>query len=101
MLAISPAASEAIRGLLEASEMPTGSGMRITLSSSGTEGALEISLRPHPEAEDQVVEVEGAAVFIEPQALPLVDDKVLDAHVERDQVAFALLQQGGPTNSTV
>jgi len=99
MLAISPAASEAIRDLLAASEMPEGSGMRITLAGSGAAGALEISLREGPEAEDEIVEVAGAAVFIEPQALPLVDDKVLDAHVERDHIAFALLQQGPPSAS--
>jgi hypothetical protein len=40
-----------------------------------------------------VVEAEGAQLYVEPTALQLLDDKVLDAAVEDDQIRFAVLAQ--------
>jgi len=40
-----------------------------------------------------VIEGEGALVFLEPEAASLLDDKVLDARVEQDQVAFTIADQ--------
>jgi hypothetical protein len=34
--------------------------------------------------------VQGARVFLEPEAAALLDDKVLDASVEHNQVAFTI-----------
>jgi hypothetical protein len=40
-----------------------------------------------------VVEEQGARVFLEPEAAALLDDKVLDARVEQNQVAFRIADQ--------
>jgi Fe-S cluster assembly iron-binding protein IscA len=37
-----------------------------------------------------VIEEQGARVFLEPEAASLLDDKVLDASVEHNQVAFTI-----------
>jgi iron-sulfur cluster assembly protein len=40
-----------------------------------------------------VIEEQGARVFLEPEAASLLEDKVLDASVERSQVAFTIADQ--------
>jgi len=46
-----------------------------------------------PAEDDEVVEEQGAQVFLEPNAAALLDDKRLDAQVEAGQVTFAIAQQ--------
>jgi Fe-S cluster assembly iron-binding protein IscA len=40
-----------------------------------------------------VIEEHGARVFVEANAAILLDDKVLDATTDRDQVAFTFVDQ--------
>jgi Fe-S cluster assembly iron-binding protein IscA len=40
-----------------------------------------------------VIDAQGARVFLEPKAASLLDDKVLDADVEQNQVAFTIADQ--------
>jgi Fe-S cluster assembly iron-binding protein IscA len=40
-----------------------------------------------------VIEEQGARVFLEREAASFLDDKVLDASVEQDQVAFTITDQ--------
>ena len=46
-----------------------------------------------PGEDDEVVETHGARVFLEPKAALLLDDKLLDASVEQDEVSFAIVDQ--------
>jgi Fe-S cluster assembly iron-binding protein IscA len=46
-----------------------------------------------PAEDDEVIEEHGARVFLEPAAASLLDDKVLDANVEEDRVAFTIADQ--------
>jgi Fe-S cluster assembly iron-binding protein IscA len=46
-----------------------------------------------PAEDDQLVEQQGAQVFLEPSAVGLLEDKRLDAQVEADQITFAIAQQ--------
>ncbi len=49
---------------------------------------------PHPEPDDQVVEVSGTRLFLEDAAAVALDDKVLDAGVDDEgAVSFAVLPQ--------
>jgi hypothetical protein len=48
---------------------------------------------PFPAEDDQVVEESGAQVFLEPHAAEALDDKVLDAEIERGEVRFAVGEQ--------
>ena len=46
-----------------------------------------------PAEDDEVIEEHGARVFVEAETAELLDDKLLDATVDHDQVAFVLLDQ--------
>jgi Fe-S cluster assembly iron-binding protein IscA len=97
VLTISPEASHAIRGILEASDVPDGSMLRI--SPQQTDGAsagasLVVSVIDTPPPEDQVVEgEEEVAVAVDPTAAVLLDDKQLDATVVGDQISFSIAEQ--------
>jgi iron-sulfur cluster assembly protein len=89
MLAISSEASEAIRGILAAPDLPEGAIVRITSAEEG----LNLSLVDSPQPDDQLVAHEGAAVAIEAQTASLLDDKLLDAEMQDEQVTFSLTDQ--------
>jgi Fe-S cluster assembly iron-binding protein IscA len=97
MLVLTREAATAIRGIVEANELPEESGLRITIEdATESEAALNLSFS-EPEAEDTVVAEEGATVFLDEQAAELLDDKVLDAAVFEDRIAFSISDQSGPT----
>ena len=50
-----------------------------------------LDLAPEPKNEDEVVDAEGAQVFLDPAIVPSLQGKVLDAHVEGEQLEFAVL----------
>jgi iron-sulfur cluster assembly protein len=79
MLTVTENASSVIRQLTDRPEMPDGSGLRI--ASSDEAENLTVSPADTPEEGDQVVENEGARVFLEAEVAMLLDDKILDARV--------------------
>lgn len=80
MLALTERAVDVIKQVVEDSEMPEGAGLRIASQlGAGTLGAV---LAAAPESEDEVVEIEGARVFLDPIATPQLEDMVLDAEVQ-------------------
>ena len=91
MLTISPAASEAIKGLVAASDLPDGAGIRISNRPEGP-GTFELSVVPEPAEADEVVEERGASVFLEDEVVPLLEDKSLDAHAQGEEIAFTLVE---------
>jgi iron-sulfur cluster assembly protein len=98
MLALTQEAATAIRGIVEANELPEESGLRITIEdATENEAALNLTFS-EPEAEDTVVAEEGATVFLDEQAAELLDDKVLDAAVFEDRIAFSIRDQGEPAD---
>jgi Fe-S cluster assembly iron-binding protein IscA len=69
-------------------------GLRISSAPATGNGhgpALVLDLAPEPRDEDQVVETDGAQVFLDPSIAPSLRGKVLDAHVEGEQLEFAVL----------
>jgi Fe-S cluster assembly iron-binding protein IscA len=96
VLTISPAASEAIKGLVAASDLPENGGIRISNRPEGP-GTFELTLAPEPGEADEVVEHQGATVFLEDEVAQLLDDKTLDAQTQGEQVAFTIVE-GGPGN---
>ncbi len=68
-------------------------GLRIVADSvDSTE--LSLAVVPEPELTDQVIETGGALVYLEPNAVIMLDDKVLDAQVEENgSVSFAIALQ--------
>jgi Fe-S cluster assembly iron-binding protein IscA len=57
---------------------------------AGTQANLQVSVVRLPAEDDEVIEEQGARVFLEPEAAALLDDKVLNASVEHNQVAFMI-----------
>jgi iron-sulfur cluster assembly protein len=88
MLAIGQSAAEVIRDLVAAPEVPEGAGLRIAAPATG-DSSLEVSLALTPAEDDEVVEEQGAQVFLEPSAAALLGNKRLEAQVEGGQVIFA------------
>jgi iron-sulfur cluster assembly protein len=93
MLMLTHDAAEAIKGL---AATPGAAGLRIApaqQSPNGSEPSLQVELATRPDARDQVLEAEGARLFLAPSAADALSDKVLDADIESGQVTFAVLQQ--------
>jgi Fe-S cluster assembly iron-binding protein IscA len=76
--------------------VPDDAGQRIDTAGE-SQFTLEIALEPAPG--DQVIEEDGARVFVDPEAAPMLDDAELDARTEGNQVAFGLTQAGGENGS--
>jgi iron-sulfur cluster assembly protein len=93
MLALTADACQAIEGILQQSE--TATGIRIAPNEeNGSSGELQMSVADGPAANDEVVESEGAQVFVEESASPFLDDKVLDASITEDRaIQFEILTQ--------
>lgn len=94
MLAITENAAEAIRGIVAAPGIPEGAGIRIaTQPGSEQPGPLEVTVAEVPAETDQVLTEHGARVFVEQNAIPLLDDKLLDAQIDGQRVGFYLGEQ--------
>lgn len=93
MLMLTEGAAEAIKVL---AETPGAEGLRIsTASVAETEGdsGLQIGLVEGPGNEDAVLDAGGAQVFLAPDTVEPLSDKVLDAELDGQNVRFALLEQ--------
>jgi iron-sulfur cluster assembly protein len=93
VLAISEDAATAIRGIVGSPGVPEGAGLRITREmTTDAEGAprtdLRLSVVAAPEEGDEVLDAER--VFVDPDAVELLKDKLLDADVVGDDVQFSL-----------
>jgi iron-sulfur cluster assembly protein len=96
LLALTDNAVEAVKNIISSSdELPETGGLRMVAERVGTEANLQLSVVPLPAEDDEVIEEEGARVFLEPEAASLLDDKVLDASVEQNEVAFTIAEQVG------
>jgi iron-sulfur cluster assembly protein len=91
MLAISPQATEAIRGIATANEAGADAALRIV---SQPDTGLQIHLVEEPAPDDVLIEEDGARLAIEPAAAALLDDKRLDASFrEGEGVTFTVSEQ--------
>jgi iron-sulfur cluster assembly protein len=94
LLALTDSAVDAVRRIVESSdEASETAGLRLVADQTGTEANFHLSVTQLPAEDDEVIEEEGARVFLEPEAASLLDDKVLDASVEQNQVAFMIADQ--------
>ena len=94
LLALTDNAVEAVKNIVSSSdEASETGGLRLVAERAGAQANLQLSVAPLPAEDDEVIEEQGARVFLEPEAASLLDDKVLDASVEQDQVAFTIADQ--------
>jgi iron-sulfur cluster assembly protein len=91
VLTLTPTAAEAIRQIAAGSGLEPDPGLRISPGPPTPDGTpLQLGLAGQPEPTDQTVETDGARVYVEGPVAEALDDKVLDAAVDGDQVRFAL-----------
>ncbi len=93
MLTITPEASQAIRGILAASDAPDGSMFRISPQEQdglGPGPSLAVAVTDAPAPDDQIVQGEQVAVCVEPSAAVMLEDKELDVTVVGEQVSFSV-----------
>ena len=93
-LALTDHAVEAVRELLSSADQVETGGVRMAAEGDG----LRLSIAPLPAEDDEVIDQQGARVFLEPQAAHLLDDKVLDARVDEGQVTFSVTDQNDQTD---
>ena len=90
MLTLTSNAAYTIRSLVDQSE--EAGGMRIATDQGA--GALTLSLAEVPAEDDQVLEADGARVFLDQQAATLLDDKTLDAGADSEgRVQFGVAER--------
>lgn len=93
MLVLTPAAVEVVKAVTGAPNAPEAAGLRIA-STAEDQNALQLSAAEAPGEGDQVVEGEGARVFLEPKIAEFLADKTLDARVNEDGSAqFVVFDQ--------
>jgi Fe-S cluster assembly iron-binding protein IscA len=80
MLMLTDQAVSVIRDLTAQQGVPQGGGLRIATDPAA--GALTLSLAAQPLEGDDVVDTDGARLFLDPEASQLLDDKALDAAVD-------------------
>jgi Fe-S cluster assembly iron-binding protein IscA len=96
MLVLTTAAAEVVKAVTTAPEAPAGAGLRIAASAPQPQsaGSLQVTAAEGPGEGDQVLEGEGARVFLEPEAALYLEDKVLDARMdEQGNAHFTLGEQ--------
>jgi iron-sulfur cluster assembly protein len=94
MLTITTNAAEAIRTIIEATDVPDEGGIRIAIAQqNGAQASLELAISPAPLEGDEVLDVQGAHVFLDEMAMVALDDKSLDAQIEGDEISFGILEQ--------
>ncbi|MCW2896222.1 MAG: adhesin [Actinomycetia bacterium] len=100
MLVLTEAAAEVVKSVTDTPQAPDGTGLRITQSvSDPAASGLQLAAAAEPGDNDQVVEISGARVFLDPPAAAYLDDKVLDAQVDaQGQVRFTLGAQREPSD---
>jgi iron-sulfur cluster assembly protein len=94
MLTITSNAAEAIRALVESTDSPDDGGIRISIAQqNGAQASLDLAIAPAPLDGDEVVEEEGAHVFLDEIAATALDDKSLDARIEGDEISFGIVER--------
>ena len=92
MLMVTLAAVEAILQLMQAEG---ANGLRLHVGSRrfSPVPAVQIEAALMPDAEDLVLEVDGARIYLDPETHKVLDDKVLDADLTGDEPRFMIYEQ--------
>ena len=94
MLVLTDDAVQAVKDIVSASgDVAETGGLRMVAERTGIQTSLALSVVPLPAEDDEVIEEEGARVFLEPEAATLLDDKMLDVSIDENQVAFTIVDQ--------
>ena len=99
MLTMTEEAAEALERIIAQPEVPEGAVLRFEAqedhgTGSGPRRELRVELVAQPEPRDVIAE--GAPISVEPAAIPMLDDKVLDAEFDGTRVEFKLYSRPDP-----
>jgi iron-sulfur cluster assembly protein len=95
MLTLTETASTVVKAIIEQSPDAEHAGLRINSEGTDANAELGVAVVEAPDDRDQVLEQDGARVFLDDGARIALADKVLDAQVGSDgSVSFAIGQQG-------
>ena len=94
MLTIRSEAAHAIKEIVEANDLPAGSGLRITAEEDGDEVSIELDFAEQPETDDDVVESDGARVFLDGTASEVLTGVDLTVTPHGDHVHFEFNERG-------
>jgi Fe-S cluster assembly iron-binding protein IscA len=94
VLALTDHAKEVIKGIVE--EVGPDGGLRITAAGEANgDTALEFDLAQAPIEGDEVVDEDGAKIFMDEAAAAVLSDKTLDVEEHGDHFHFSLGEQDG------
>lgn len=95
MLALTDDATAVIDAILHDPAFPASAGLRIAredrVAGHVAGNDLTVAVVAGPASTDQVIDHAGARVFIEEQAIEFLDDKLLNAQADGEDVRFELL----------
>ncbi len=95
MLTITATAADALDSIVAGTpDTPEQAGLRIS-PAAGQDGqpGFNLSLTTEPAPDDQVVPGHSTPVYVAAESVPELDDKILDAQVQGEQVGFILVQR--------
>jgi iron-sulfur cluster assembly protein len=102
VLTVTHDAAEAIQSLTDQIPETDTAGLRISVQEGESGSAqLALSVADAPFPADEVVESEGATVYLAEPVVAFMDDKTLDATVQEEGVAFSIqgpADEGPSTN---
>jgi iron-sulfur cluster assembly protein len=88
MPALSDRAVQAVKGIVaSAEEAPETGGLRVIADHVGAQVNLQLGVVALPGEDDEVIEAQGARMFLEPEDPSLLEDKLLDTTLEQNEVA--------------
>jgi Fe-S cluster assembly iron-binding protein IscA len=95
VLTVTHEASKAIQTLTDQVPETETAGLRISVEAGdGGDAQLALSIAESAFPADEVVEAEGATVYIAEPVVEFLDDKTLDATVQDEGVAFSIHAPG-------
>jgi iron-sulfur cluster assembly protein len=94
MLTITHTAAEAIRAIVENTDVPEEGGIRISVArQNGAQASLELAVSPAPLEGDAILDAEGAHVFLDELAVLALEDKSLDAQIQGGEISFGIVER--------
>jgi iron-sulfur cluster assembly protein len=94
MLTITHTAAEAIRAIVDSTDVPEEGGIRISVArQNGAQASLELAVSPAPMEGDAVLDAEGAHVFLDELAVMALEDKFLDAQIDGGEISFGIVER--------
>lgn len=98
MLTLTLAALEAILQLMQ-TEGANGLRLHVGSRRFSPVPAIQIEAAQLPHADDFVLEIDGARLYLDPETYRVVDDKVLDADLTGGEPRFMIYQQSEHTRA--